>query len=174
MQSRVIFAFIKVPFSSTTPSTRLVVTLPENRELTEQERCLLSKDLSCIPTRAHNDEYTAKADCERFFCGLRLKAYFSSDPSNATAPSQPSNQCEDPFKTLKHSPSNWTPPPGKFAAFDYYISKCAAKSKCSTSNNGSLKQTYPTRKISPFLSTTTQRRCSQTGQQRRCCCSTGT
>ena len=129
MQSRVIFSFIKVPFSSSTPSTRLFVALPENRELTEQERCLLSKDLSCIPTRAHNDEYTAKADCEKFFCCLRLKAYFSSDPSNATAPSQPSNQCEDPFKTLKHSPSNWTTPPGKFAAFDYYISKCRCEIK---------------------------------------------
>ena len=123
------FSFIKGPFSSTTPSRRLVVTLPENCELTEQERCLLSKDLSCIPTRAHNDEYTAKADCEKFFCCLRLKAYFSLDPSNATAPSQPSNQCEDPFKTLKHSPSNWTPPPGKFAAFDYYISKCRCEIK---------------------------------------------
>ena len=120
-----IFSFNKVPFSSTTPSTRLVVTLPENRELTEQERCLLSKDLSCIPTRAHNDVFTAKADCEKFFCCLRLKTYFISDPVFyfVTAASQLSNQCEDPFKTLTHSPSNWTPPPGKFAAFDYYISK---------------------------------------------------
>ena len=148
MQSRVIFSFIKVPFSSTTPSTRLVVTLPENHELTEQKRCLLSKDLSCIPTRAHHDEYTAKADCEKFFCCLCLKAYFSWDPSNATAPTQPSNHL---LENLQH-----------------------LKPKCSTSNSGSLKQTYPTRKRSPFLSTTTQRRCSQTGRQRRCCCSTGT
>ena len=113
----------------TTPSTRLVVTIPENLELTEQERCLLSKGLSYIPTRAHSDEYTAKADCEKFFRRLRLKVHFSSDPSNATPPSQPSNQCEDPFKTLKPSPSNWTPPPGKFAALDYYISKCRRKVK---------------------------------------------
>ena len=169
-----IFSFIKVPFSSITPSTRLVVTLPENRELTEQERCLLSKDLSCIPTRAHNDEYTAKADCEKFFCCLRLKAYFSSDPSNATAPSQPSNQCEDPFKTLKHSPSTGHHLLENLQHLTITSSNAAAKSKCSTSNSGSLKQTYPTRKRSPFLSTTTQRRCSQTGRQRRCCCSTGT
>ena len=113
----------------TTPSTRLVVTIPENLELTEQERCLLSKGLSYIPTRAHSDEYTAKADCEKFFRRLRLKAHFSSDPSNATPPSQPSNQCEDPFKTLKPSPSNWTPPPGKFAALDYNISKCRREVK---------------------------------------------
>ena len=80
----------------TTPSTRLVVTIPENLELTEQERCLLRKGLSYIPTRAHSDEYTAKADCEKFFRRFRLKAHFSSDPSNATPPSKPSNQCEDP------------------------------------------------------------------------------
>ena len=64
-----------------------------------------------------------------FFRRLRLKAHFSSDPSNATPPNQPSNQCEDPFKTLKPSPSNWTPPPGKFAALDYYISKCCREIK---------------------------------------------
>ena len=37
-------------------------TITENLELTEQERCLLRKGLSRIPTRDHDDEYTAKAD----------------------------------------------------------------------------------------------------------------
>ena len=85
-------------------------TITENLELTGQEGCLLRKGLSRIPTRTHDDEYTAKADCEKFFRRLRLKAHFSSDPSNARPPSQPSNKCEDPFKTIKHSLSNWTPP----------------------------------------------------------------
>ena len=77
----------------------------ENLELTEQERCLLRKGLLRIPTRAHDDEYTEKVDCKRFFRRLRLKAHFSSDPSNARRPSQPSNKCEDPFKTIKHFPT---------------------------------------------------------------------
>ena len=48
------------------PNSKLVVTIPENLTLTENQRSLLSKGLSFIPTRPRGDEYTAKADCESF------------------------------------------------------------------------------------------------------------
>ena len=41
-------------------------TITENLELTEQERCLLRKGLSRIPTRAHDDEYTEKQTAKSF------------------------------------------------------------------------------------------------------------
>ena len=44
------------------PNSKLVVTIPENLTLTENERSLLSKGLSFIQTRPRGDEYTAKAD----------------------------------------------------------------------------------------------------------------
>ena len=62
--------------SLTPPNSKLVVTIPENLTLTENERSLLSKSLSFIPTRPRGDEYTAKADCESFYRHLHLKAHF--------------------------------------------------------------------------------------------------
>ena len=41
-------------------------TITENLELTAQERCLLRKGLSRIPTRAHDDEYTEKQTAKSF------------------------------------------------------------------------------------------------------------
>ena len=52
------------------------ITIPENLTLTENERSLLSKGLSFIPTRPRGNEYTAKADCESFYHCLCLKAHF--------------------------------------------------------------------------------------------------
>ena len=57
----------------TTNTTKLVVTITSDLELGEHERSLLSKGLSYIPARTHSDEYTAKADCEKFFAVYALK-----------------------------------------------------------------------------------------------------
>ena len=74
-------------------------------------RTMSSKEGSfAYPKQSPRWRIHRKADCETFFRRLRLKAHFSSDPSSARPPSQPSNKCEDPFKTIKHSLSNWTPP----------------------------------------------------------------
>ena len=81
--------------------------------------------IECVLTES--DEYTAKADCEKFFRRLRLKAHFTPDPTTTTTPDQPTAQPEDPFKSLKPTSSSWTPPPGKFAALDYYVSKCRSE-----------------------------------------------
>ena len=55
---------------------RHVVTIPESLYLDEGERSILNKGLSYIPTRPCSDEYTTKADCERFYRRFRLKTHF--------------------------------------------------------------------------------------------------
>ena len=111
------------------PNSKLVVTIPENLTLTENERSLLSKGLSFIPTRPRGDEYTAKADCESFYRHLHLKAHFhikETEKEQNENIDQPhtSNRVNDSFQPLQPKTSAWTPPPGRFAAFEYYITKC--------------------------------------------------
>ena len=111
------------------PNSKLVVTIPENLTLTENERSLLSKGLSFIPTRPRGDEYTAKADCESFYRHLHLKAHFhikETEKQQNENIDQPhtSNRVNDSFQPLQPKTSTWTPPPGRFAAFEYYITKC--------------------------------------------------
>ena len=103
-----------------------MVTIPEDLQLDTHERSVLEKGLNYIPTRKHCDEYTAKADCEKFYRRLRLKAQFSSNQeSREMDTSQTPVLSEDTtFESLKPKTSNWTPPPGRFGSLDYYISKC--------------------------------------------------
>ena len=112
-----------------TPVPKIVVTIPEDLQLDSHERSSLKKGLNYIPTRKHCDEYTARADCEKFYRRLRLKAHFSSlHESGAMDPSQTSVRSEDTtFESLKPKSSHWTPPPGKFGSLDYYITKCRSE-----------------------------------------------
>ena len=114
---------------ASTPVPKIVVTIPENLQLDSHERSLLQKGLNYIPTRKHCDEYTARADCEKFYRRLRLKAHFSSPhESREMDPSQTSVRSEDTtFESLKPKSSHWTPPPGKFGSLDYYITKCGSE-----------------------------------------------
>ena len=112
-----------------TPARKLLVTIPEDLQLDTHERSVLEKGLNYIPTRKHCDEYTAKADCEKFYRRLRLKAHFSSNQeSREMDTSQTPVLSEDTtFESLKPKTSNWTPPPGRFGSLDYYISKCRSE-----------------------------------------------
>ena len=55
---------------------RTVVTIPEDLPLNSAEHSFLSKGLTFVPTVNKTDEYQVKADCEKFFRRLRLKAHF--------------------------------------------------------------------------------------------------
>ena len=110
-------------------ATEKFLTIPEDLPLNEHEKSLLSKGLNYIPTRAHTDEYTARADSEKFFRRIRLKAHFHSEQeSSDTDITQNVDRTDDfNFDSLKPTTSRWTPPPGKFAALDYFVSKCRSE-----------------------------------------------
>ena len=56
---------------------RLVVGIPDDLPLDEDERSLLAKGTNFIPTTPTTDEFTSKEDTEKFFRCLRLKAHFT-------------------------------------------------------------------------------------------------
>lgn len=56
---------------------RLVVGIPEDLPLDEDERSLLAKGINFIPTTPTTDEFTSKEDPEKFFRRLRPKAHFT-------------------------------------------------------------------------------------------------
>lgn len=79
------FHFLRNEFSSIRNSTsthenlvdkKIVVTIPADLELTEAETSVLSKGLTFVPVNNKIDEYQVKADCEKCFRRLRLKAQF--------------------------------------------------------------------------------------------------
>ena len=106
-----------------------MVTIPEDLQLDTHKRSVLEKGLNYIPTRKHCDEYTAKADCEKFYRRLRLKAHFSSNQESREMDTSqtPVLSVDTTFDSLKPKTSNWTPPPGRFGSLDYYISKCRSE-----------------------------------------------
>ena len=55
---------------------RTVVKIPEDLLLNSAEHSVLIKGLTFVPTVNETDEYKVKADCEKFFRRLRLKAHF--------------------------------------------------------------------------------------------------
>ena len=55
---------------------RTVVTIPEDLLLNNAEHSVLSKGLTFVPKVNKTDEYQVKADCEKVFRRLRLKAHF--------------------------------------------------------------------------------------------------
>ena len=55
---------------------RNVVKIQKDLLLNSAEHSVLSKGLTFVPTVNKTDEYQVKADCEKFFRRLRLKAHF--------------------------------------------------------------------------------------------------
>ena len=61
-----------------------------------------------------------KADCEKFFRRLRLKAHFHDSEDGH----HEEDNHHDPFTKFDNKTSTWTPPDGKFSALDHYIDRC--------------------------------------------------
>ena len=68
------------------------------------------------------DEYQVKADCEKFFRRLRLKAHFHGEADNLADNEAPAET--DHFAKFDAKVSTWTPPEGQFSAVDHYIDRC--------------------------------------------------
>ena len=82
---------------------------------------VLSKGLSFVPVKKSTDEYQVKANCEKFYRRLRLRAHFHNEEASG---SQATPDTCDPFAKLNDEESTWTPPEGKFSAIDHYVDRC--------------------------------------------------
>ncbi|XP_033107926.1 uncharacterized protein LOC117109651, partial [Anneissia japonica] len=98
-------------------TSKLVVTIPSDLQLTDDERSVLSKGLSFVPQRPKIDDFQALKDLEQFYRKLKLKANFHNQPLTST-------DSDDGFSNLRRNHSEWTPPTGRFPALDLYINKC--------------------------------------------------
>ena len=77
--------------------SKLVVTIPDDLSLSKAEKSVLSKGLTFVPVKKSIDEYRVKADCEKFYRRLRLRAHFHN--GEASASHAKPDTC-DPFDKL--------------------------------------------------------------------------
>ena len=131
-------------------TSKLVVTIPEDLPLSDDERSLLSKGPNFIPVTTLTDEFTVKEDSEKFFRRLRLRAHFTevaaqtqegavsldnslheSEGDVTITPTASETSSDDRdisteviLQDFNSKKSKWTPLPGKFSALDHYIDKC--------------------------------------------------
>ena len=73
-----------------------------------------------MPVKKSTDEYRVKADCEKFYRRLCLRAHFHNE--EASEPRTTPGSC-DPFAQLSNKESTWTPPEGKYTAIDHYVDR---------------------------------------------------
>ena len=67
---------------------------------------VLSKGLSFVPVKKSTDEYQVKADCEKFYRRLRLRAHFHNEEASG---SQATPDPCDPFAKLNDKESTRGP-----------------------------------------------------------------
>ena len=80
---------------------------------------MLGKGLTFVPVERNINEYKTKADCEKFYRLLRLKAHFHGRDTVDTVATP-----EDCFTKFNRKVSTWNPPEGNFSAVDHYIDRC--------------------------------------------------
>ena len=123
-------------------SKKIVVTIPDDIALSEDERAVLSKGLSFVPCRDRPDDFDVRRDFEAFARRLRLKAHFESDDDRSSQDEPAVHTNEDTsnsqtdtsilsdisppiaFDKLQPRRSTWTPPEGQFHSLDLFITKC--------------------------------------------------
>ena len=97
---------------------KLVVTIPADLELSDTEKSVLGKGLTFVPVERKGNEYRTKANCEKFYRLLRLKAHFHGRGNDDTVPTP-----DDCFAKFNQKISTWTPPESEFSAVDHYIDR---------------------------------------------------
>ena len=80
---------------------------------------MLGKGLTFVPVKRNINEYKTKANCEKFYRLLRLKAHFHGRDTIDTVATP-----EDCFAKFNRKVSTWNPPEGNFSAVDHYIDCC--------------------------------------------------
>ncbi len=109
------------PAPNTSDEHKLVVTIPPDLFLSNEERSVLSKGLNFVPLDEPQNDFEVRRDVEAFFRRLRLQYHFyqedtSADESEISEP--------DPFENLQPTKSKWTPPNGENKTLDRAIDKC--------------------------------------------------
>ena len=105
--------------SNSDPDSNLVVTIPPDLDLPEDQRHVLSRGLKFVPLQPTVNRMYVLFLCQRFFRRLRLAAHFSN-----ASPPPPATTHDDLAKLFPRQPSTWTPSPGAFPALDFYIDTC--------------------------------------------------
>ncbi len=106
---------------------QLVITIPEDLQLSATERSVLSKGLKFVPTKPKVDKFTLKTDLEAFYRRLKLHAHFN-DP-NKTIRDTATDPVEMPPASIKKwmPKSTWTPREEVQTSLGRYISTCRAE-----------------------------------------------
>lgn len=100
------------------PNSKLVVTIPSDLALPDEQRTVLSRGLPYCLLKPSTRPLSTAFDCQRFYRRLRLAAHFSN-PSTNWDTQDPT----DVRSILPREASTWTPSSGVFPALDYYIDK---------------------------------------------------
>lgn len=108
------------PYSAPEPNPHLVVTIPTDLELSEDQRLLLSRGLKFVPLQPTTNQASTLFLCKRYFRRLRLAAHF--EKASLSVP--PLMDDGDIARLFHRQPSSWTPKPGVVPALDYYIDSC--------------------------------------------------
>ena len=108
---------VTVPPSSDTD--KLVVTIPNDLPLPDEQKQLLSRGLNFIPLKPKVNFMSTLFHCHRFFRRLRLAAHFAN-----VVPPLVSSDLSDVATLFPREQSTWTPNPGEFPSLDNYIDTC--------------------------------------------------
>ena len=94
---------------------REVVCIPEDIELDEHERKVLSKGLNFVPTQ-DNDELKQQSELNHYLRKVKLRGHFGNKEERQ----------EDGLfaKFAKKKNKNWTPKSGEYDAIDNYVKRC--------------------------------------------------
>ena len=95
------------------------ITIPADLELSDAKKSVLGKVLTFVPMERKINEYRTKADSEKFYGLLRLKAHFHGCGNDDTVLTP-----DDCFAKFNQKISTWTPPEVEFSAVDHYIDRC--------------------------------------------------
>ena len=97
---------------------RVVVTIPEDLELSEDEKKVLSKGLTFVPTIDFLDKSSTLHDLDKFYRRVKLHAFFN-DPNRGFIDITE----DDEYKRYRKTNSSWIPPISVHG-IDNFISRC--------------------------------------------------
>lgn len=98
-------------------ASKMVVTIPQDLPLTDDERKVLSKGLNFIPVEERTNEFNLRRDLDAFYRRIHLKYHFK-DQENTNG------DIADPFENLQKNRSSYTPSTGENRVVDRFIDKC--------------------------------------------------
>ena len=125
----------------------LVVTIPPDLPLTDDQLSVLQRGLNFVPLSASNDEFSTRRDIELFYRRLRLKAYYHDKEVSSPTVHHDDTPTARAIERLVPKSSNWCPPTGLNKSLDHVIDCCRSDinrldfdSRCTRSNFSSAER----------------------------------